>query len=192
MAGRLACVWPFAIRTGSRAIIVQNAVAHEEGLGEPWLRRRLFWADREGYEAEIMPAFMSLEGARQRHLGSSPNPERYDPQCWIEEAAMLARPGQDRIQSDLFYDYRNNVAAYPQWQAWLRHRQPPLLVTWGRYDPSFAVAGAHAYQRDVPDAEVHLLDAGHFPLDERLDDIAALIRGFLGRRLSEFRAGEPT
>lgn len=181
-----------AVRRPERieAILVQNAVCHEDGLGPLWESRKRFWADRPRFEAAVMPAYLSLQVARQRHLGSSPNPERYDPSQWLEEVALLQRHGQDRIQSDLFYDYRTNVAAYPHWQAWLRQFQPPLLVTWGRYDPSFAVAGAEAYRRDVPDAEVHVLDAGHFPLEERLDDIALLIRGFLGRRLQNRNHGE--
>ena len=89
------------------------------------------------------------------------------------------RPGQVEIQSDLFYDYRTNVARYPAWQAWLRQEQPPALVLWGRYDPSFQVAEAEAYRRDLPSAEIHLLDAGHFALDEKADEIARLIRTFL-------------
>lgn len=164
-----------------RAIVVQNAVAHEEGLGPLWEARKAFWTDRAAHEQKVISAFTSLEGARQRHIGSSPRPERYNPDTWIDEAAMLTRPGQTRIQAELFYDYRSNVAAYPDWQAWLRRHSPPLLVVWGRYDPSFTVAGAHAYARDVPDAEIHILDAGHFALDEKLDEIAALIRDFLGR-----------
>jgi pimeloyl-ACP methyl ester carboxylesterase len=164
-----------------RAIVVQNAVAHEEGLGPLWEARKAFWIDRAAHEQKVISAFTSLEGARQRHIGRSPRPERYNPDTWIDEAAMLSRPGQARIQADLFYDYRTNVAAYPDWQAWLRRHLPPLLVVWGRYDPSFTVAGAHAYASDVPDAEIHVLDAGHFALDEKLDEIAALIRDFLGR-----------
>lgn len=167
-----------------RAIIVQNAVAHEEGLGPLWEARRAFWADRAACEQQVISAFLSREGARQRHIGCSPRPERYDPDSWTDEVAMLSRAGQGRIQSDLFYDYQTNLAAYPAWQAWLREHRPPLLVAWGRYDPSFTVAGAHAYAHDVPDAEVHILDTGHFALDERLDEIAALIRDFLGRRLT--------
>lgn len=164
-----------------RAIIVQNAVAHEEGLGPLWEARKAFWTDRAAHEQKVISTFTSLEGARQRHIGCSPRPERYNPDTWTDEAAMLSRPGQARIQADLFYDYRTNVAAYPDWQAWLRRHSPPLLVVWGRYDPSFTVAGAHAYARDVPDAEIHILDAGHFALDEKLDEIVALIRDFLGR-----------
>ena len=162
-----------------RAIIVQNAVSHEEGLGPLWEARRAFWLDRAAYEKTVAAAFTSLEGARQRHVGCSPHPERYNPDSWTDEAAMLSRPGQARIQSDLLFDYQNNVAAYPAWQAWLRAHQPPMLVVWGRYDPSFTVAGALAYAGDVPDAEIHILDAGHFALDEKVDEIAALIRAFL-------------
>jgi pimeloyl-ACP methyl ester carboxylesterase len=164
-----------------RAIIVQNAVSHDEGLGPLWEARKAFWVDRVAHEQKVISAFTSLEGARQRHIGCSPRPERYNPDTWTDEAAMLSRPGQARIQADLFYDYQSNVAAYPDWQAWLRRHLPPLLVVWGRYDPSFTVAGAHAYARDVPGAEIHMLDAGHFALDEKLDEIAALIRDFLGR-----------
>jgi pimeloyl-ACP methyl ester carboxylesterase len=165
------------------AMIVQNAVSHEEGLGPLWEARRAFWQDRKAHEEKVISAFTSLEGARQRHIGCSPRPERYNPDSWTDETAMLSRPGQGRIQSDLFYDYQNNVAAYPAWQDWLREHRPALLVAWGRYDPSFTVAGAYAYARDVPDAEIHILDAGHFALDEKLDEIAALVRDFLARHL---------
>jgi pimeloyl-ACP methyl ester carboxylesterase len=99
---------------------------------------------------------------------------------------MLSRPGQRQIQADLFWSYQTNVASYPTWQAWMRQNKPPMLVVWGRYDPSFTVDGAAAYKQAVPDAEVHILDAGHFALDEKLDDIAALIRGFLSRQPPPF------
>ncbi|MDR3519108.1 MAG: alpha/beta hydrolase [Azospirillaceae bacterium] len=176
---RLALAHPERVR----AIIVQNAVAHEDGLGPAWDLRRAFWKDRAAYENKVIPGFTSLEGAKMRHLGSSPHPERYDPETWAWEAAHLSQPGQRQIQSDLFFDYQTNVADYPSWQAWLKGHQPPLLVLWGRYDPSFALAEAQAYKRDVPDAEVHVLDAGHFALDEKLDEAAMLIRGFLAKKI---------
>jgi pimeloyl-ACP methyl ester carboxylesterase len=175
---RLAVAHPARVR----AIIVQNAVAHEEGLGPAWDIRRAFWKDRAAYEDKVIPGFTSLGGCKTRHLGSSPHPERYDPEMWEWEAALLSRPGQREIQSDLFFDYQTNVAAYPSWQAWLKQHRPPLLVLWGKYDPSFALAGAEAYRRDAPDAEVHILDAGHFALDEQADEAARLVRGFLSRR----------
>jgi pimeloyl-ACP methyl ester carboxylesterase len=174
---RLALAHPDRVK----AIIIQNAVAHEEGLGPLWEQRRAYWRDRQALEDKVISSFMSLEGAKARHVGSSPHPERYDPDTWTDEFAALSRPGQRRIQADLLYDYQNNLASYPTWQAWLRRQRPPTLVVWGRYDPSFAVAGATAYGRDVPDAEVHILDAGHFALDEALDQIAAFIRSFLGK-----------
>jgi pimeloyl-ACP methyl ester carboxylesterase len=170
------------------AIIVQNAVAHEDGLGPAWDIRRAFWKDRAAYEDKVIPGFTSLEGARMRHLGSSPRHERYDPEVWEWEAAHLSQPGQRQIQSDLFFDYQTNVADYPSWQAWLKRHHPPLLVLWGKYDPSFALPEAQAYRRDVPDAEVHLLDAGHFALDEKVDEAAMLIRDFLARRKIEVGA----
>ena len=163
------------------AMIVQNAVAHEDGLGPLWVARRAYWADRAAHEAKVISAFTSIEVARDRHVGKSPRPERYDPSTWIDEIAHLSQPGQRRIQADLFYDYRTNVASYPAWQDWLHTHHPPLLVLWGKYDPSFETAEAEAYRRDVPEAEVHILDAGHFALDEAVDEIAGLVRGFLAR-----------
>jgi pimeloyl-ACP methyl ester carboxylesterase len=166
-----------------KGIIVQNAVASEAGLGPAWDIRRAFWRHRAAYEDKVMTAFTSLEGAKARHIGSSPHPERYNPDTWRDEYAQLSRLGQREIQADLFWSYQTNVAAYPAWQAWMAEHKPPLLVLWGRYDPSFAVAGAGVYKAAVPDAEVHILDAGHFALDERLDEIAGLIRDFLARRI---------
>jgi pimeloyl-ACP methyl ester carboxylesterase len=163
------------------ALIVQNAVTHEDGLGPLWETRRAFWADRVTHEAALRENFFSLAATRQRHVGTSPNAENYDPDLWTDEFAFLNQPGQQDIQTDLFYDYRTNVASYPAWQDWLREHQPPLQVVWGRYDPSFQVAEAEAYRRDVPAAEVHVLDAGHFALDEQPDVIAELTRGFLRR-----------
>ncbi|WP_340313638.1 alpha/beta fold hydrolase [Rhizorhabdus argentea] len=164
------------------AVIVQNANAYQEGLGVKWAGIAQYWADRAGHAAQV-DAFTSLEGAKQRHLGNSPNVERYNPDSWADEYAILARPGEREIQADLLYDYRTNVASYPHWQAWLREHRPPTLILWGRYDPSFIVPGALAYRREVPDAEIHILDAGHFALDEATDQIAGLVQDFLSRRL---------
>ncbi len=175
---RLAVAHPERVQ----AMIVQNAVAHEDGLGPLWDARKAYWRDRAAHEGKVIASFTSLAVARDRHLGTSPHPERYDPSAWLDEFAHLSRPGQGKIQADLFYDYRTNVAAYPAWQAWMRQHKPPMMVVWGKYDPSFALAGATAYLRDVPEAEVHILDAGHFALDEAVDPIADLIRRFLVRQ----------
>jgi pimeloyl-ACP methyl ester carboxylesterase len=164
-----------------RGIIVQNANAYEEGLGAKWTGIAQYWADPKAHP-EIFEAFSSLEGAKQRHIAGSPNPERYNPDTWTDEYAILSRPDEQEIQADLLYDYRTNVASYPKWQAWLREQKPPALVMWGRYDLSFVTPGGLAYKRDLPDAEVHVLDAGHFALDEKVDEIAALIIDFLERQ----------
>lgn len=166
-----------------QALIVQNANAYAEGLGAKWTRIARYWQDPARYP-EVADGFVSLEAARQRHLGDSPHPESYDPDSWTEEFAMLSRPGQRAIQTDLLLDYRTNVAAYPAWQAWMRAHRLPTLVLWGRYDPSFIVPGAEAYGRDLPDAEIHLLDAGHFALDEATDAVARLSRDFLARHVA--------
>ena len=162
-----------------RGIVVQNAVAHEEGLGPLWETRKAFWADRPRHEAALRANLLSFDATRLRHVGHTPQPDRYDPDAWHDEFAFLSSPGQIDIQTELFYDYRTNVERYPQWQRYMREHRPPMLVLWGKYDPSFTVEGAHAYRRDVPDAEVHLLEAGHFALDEACDEVAAHTRRFL-------------
>jgi len=169
--------------TRTQALVIQNAVAHEEGLGPLWGTRRAFWADWAANVEKIRANFLSFDAARQRHVGTSPHPERYDPDAWTDEFSFLNRAGQARIQEDLLFDYRKNVASYPAWQAYLKEWQPPLLVLWGKYEPSFAVAGAHAYQRDVPSAQVHILNAGHFALDEAGAQIARLTLDFLSTHL---------
>ena len=161
------------------ALIVQNAVAHDEGLGANWEPRRAFWADRAANERTLRANLLSLDATRLRHVGNDPNITRYDPDLWTDEFAFLSQPQQAEIQSDLFYDYRTNVAAYPAWQRWMREREPRLLVIWGQHDPSFDPSEPEAYRRDVPGAEVHVIDAGHFALDTKADLIAGLVHGFL-------------
>jgi len=122
---------------------------------------------------------LSLATTRTRHVGGDPNVEAYDPDLWNDEFAFLSQPGQAEIQSDLFYDYRTNVDSYPAWQRWMCETQPRLLVIWGKYDMSFELTEPEAYRHDVPTAEVHVLDAGHFALDTAADQIAELVREFL-------------
>ena len=113
-------------------------------------------------------------------MGNDPNVERHDPDLWTDEFYFLNQPGQADIQSDLFYDYRTNVDSYPKWQAWMREKQPRLLVIWGKYESSFDPSEPESYRRDVPKAEVHIVDGGHFALDTAADEIAALVQGFVG------------
>jgi len=163
-----------------QALIIQNANAYKEGLGTKWTGIAQYWADPKAHP-EVFETFVSLAATEQRHTLGTSRRDRYNPDTWTDEFTHLSRPGQHEIQASLLYDYRTNVASYPAWQAWLRERKPPTLVVWGRNDPSFIAPGAEAYRRDLPDAEIHLLDAGHFALDEKNDEIASLIVEFLSK-----------
>ena len=162
-----------------QALIVQDAVAHNEGLGANWATRRAFWADRPANEEALRKNLLSLAVTKTRHVGDDPKSELYDPDLWTDEYAFLNTAEQAQIQSDLFYDYRTNVDAYPKWQAWLQKTQPKLLVLWGKHDLSFDPGEPERYRKDVPNAAVHVLDAGHFALDTKAYEIAALVREFM-------------
>jgi pimeloyl-ACP methyl ester carboxylesterase len=162
-----------------QSLIVQDAVAHDTGLGENWKPRRAFWADRTTYEATLRQNLLSLATTRTRHVGNDPQVDRYDPDLWTDEFRFLNQPGQADIQSDLFYDYQSNVASYPKWQEWMRKTQPRLLVLWGKYELSFDASEPEAFRRDVPQAEVHRVDGGHFALDTAADEIADLVDSFM-------------
>ena len=162
-----------------QSLIVQAAVAHDTGLGENWDLRRAFWADRTKYENALRANLLSLEATRKRHVGSDPNPNRYDPDLWIDEFRFLNAPGQADLQVDLFYDYQANVSSYPRWQAWLRETQPRLLVIWGKYETSFDNSEPNSFRRDVPSAAIYFVDGGHFALDTASNAIADLVDNFL-------------
>jgi pimeloyl-ACP methyl ester carboxylesterase len=162
-----------------QALIVQDAVAHNEGLAANWATRRAFWADRSANEEALRKNLLSLATTKTRHVGDDPNIDSYDPDLWTDEYAFLNAPKQAQIQSDLFYDYRTNVDAYPKWQAWMQKTQPRMLVLWGKHDLSFDPGEPERYRKDVPNAEVHVLDAGHFALDTKADEIADLVRAFM-------------
>jgi pimeloyl-ACP methyl ester carboxylesterase len=165
-----------------QALIIQNANAYKQGLGAKWAGIAQYWADPKSHP-EVYDSFVSLVATEQRHTLGTSHPERYNPDTWTDEYDDLSRPGQREIQADLLYDYHTNVASYPAWQAWLREHTPPTLVVWwGRNDPSFIAPGAEAFKGDLPDAEIHLLDAGHFALDVKNDEIASLILAFLARQ----------
>jgi pimeloyl-ACP methyl ester carboxylesterase len=163
-----------------QALVIQNGNAYNVGLGPKWAKIADFWADPKAHP-EVVDAFLSYEATKQRHLAGTSHPEAYDPHRWADEFAHLTQTGQREIQAALLYDYRTNVASYPAWQVWLRKNRPPTLVVWGANDPSFIAAGALAYRADLPDAEIHLLDAGHFALEEKNDEIAGLILDFMAR-----------
>jgi pimeloyl-ACP methyl ester carboxylesterase len=162
-----------------QALIVQDAVSHNEGLGANWTTRRAFWADRAAHDEALRKNLLSMAATKTRHVGDDPNVELYDPDLWTDEYAFLNAPGQAQIQSDLFYDYRTNVDAYPKWQAWMQKTQPKLLVLWGKHDLSFDPGEPERYRKDVPNAKVYVLEAGHFALDTKADEISMLVREFM-------------
>ncbi len=162
------------------ALLIQNGNIYRAGLGAKWTKIAEYWADPKGHP-EVLNAFLSFNATKDRHIAGTSHPDRYDPDTWINEYADLSRPHQREIQGELLYDYRTNVASYPKWQAWLREHQPPTLVVWGENDRSFIPAGAEAFKQDLPNAEIHLLDGGHFALDEKTDEIAGRILQFMAK-----------
>ncbi len=166
-----------------QALIVQNGNAYEEGLGEFWTPFRAYWKDRTEANAEPLRAFFELPATQWQYTHGVKDPELIAPENWFHDQYLLDRPGNKDVQLALFYDYGSNPPRYPAWQAALREHQPPTLVVWGKNDQIFIAPGAAPYQRDLPDAEVHLLDTGHFALEDHGDEIAERIHMFLSTRL---------
>ncbi|WP_163995944.1 alpha/beta fold hydrolase [Pyxidicoccus caerfyrddinensis] len=165
-------------------IVTQNGNAYEQGLTPLWAPIRALWANRDDAAAEAaVRGIFTREFRKMEHATGIRDSSRVNPDAALLDQLLLERPGVADVQLDLFYDYRTNVASYPAWQAYLRQHQPPLLAVWGQNDPGFAPEGALAFKQDVPGAEVHLLDSGHFALEDHGDVIADHVRGFL-RRLS--------
>jgi pimeloyl-ACP methyl ester carboxylesterase len=165
------------------AVISQNGNAYEEGLGPLWDLFRRYWQQPTPEHRDACRVTMTPDATRGQYTTGA-DPHRLAPDGYELDIAYLARPGSDEIQLDLIYDYRTNVASYPRWQAYLRERRPPTLVVWGKNDPFFLPAGAEAFKRDQPDAEVSFVDAGHFALETHADEIAQRIREFLGRHVA--------
>jgi pimeloyl-ACP methyl ester carboxylesterase len=165
------------------ALISQNGNAYLEGLSEGWNPIQAYWRDPSPENRAALRAFLKPETTQWQYTHGVSNPERLSPDSWTLDSALLARPGNDEIQLDLFGDYQSNVALYPKFQEYLRTRRPPLLAIWGKNDPFFLPAGAEAFRRDVPDAEVRFLDTGHFALETHAPEIAAAMLDFLARKL---------
>ncbi len=165
-------------------LIVQNGNAYEEGLREFWNPIKAYWADGSTAHREALAGVLTLDTTKFQYTDGVKDTSRISPDNWTHDQALLDRPGNRDIQLDLFYDYRTNVPLYPQFQAFLRERKPPTLVVWGKNDQIFPAEGALPYKRDIPDAEMHLLDTGHFALEDKLDEIAPLIRDFLDRKVA--------
>jgi pimeloyl-ACP methyl ester carboxylesterase len=165
------------------AIVVQNGNGYAEGLEGFWDPIRTLWNDPSTANRDKLRPFLGIEGTKWQYLTGVRDPERISPDTWLVDQPLLDRPGNQEIQLALFYDYRTNLDLYPRLQAWFRERKPPMLIVWGKNDPIFPASGATPYLRDLPEAELHLLDTGHFALEEDLYPIAALMRDFLGRTL---------
>jgi len=161
------------------AIVSQNGNAYLEGLSDAWGPWQTYWREPTPEHREACRDSLSPATIRdwQYLLGS--DLQRVSPDGYTLDIAYMARPGADEIQLDLVLDYRSNVALYPEFQAYFRKHQPPFLATWGKNDPAFIPAGAHAYRRDLPNAEIHLLDTGHFALETHAAEIAELMHAFL-------------
>lgn len=177
---------PVGFRLASRrpervkALVVQNGNAYEEGITEFAQILRTFGESPRSTAADTeVRAILTLESTISQYTTGVRDPERLSPDAWTLDQHFLDRPGNDEIQLTLFHDYLSNLKRYPEWHAYFREHQPPTLVTWGKNDPIFGAAGAEAFARDLPNAEIHLLDTGHFALEDHAGIIAGLMSEFL-------------
>lgn len=177
---RLALADPAAIT----AIIAQNGNGYEAGFAESfWKPVREYWRDQNPQTEAAVRQALTLEAIRWQYLHGVPDESAVSPDTWYHDFALVSRPGNDLVQLALFTDYATNPPLYPKLHAYLRDSRVPLLAVWGRNDEIFVPEGALAFADDAPDAEIHLLDGGHFLLESHLDTAAGYIRGFLGRTL---------
>lgn len=167
------------------ALVVQNGNAYEEGLREFWDPIEAYWASGSDEDRDALRGLLSLEATKWQYQHGTRHPEAISPDNWLVVQPLLDRPGNQEIQLALFHDYGTNVPLYPSWQRYLREHRPPTLIVWGANDHIFPAEGAHPYLRDLPDAELYLLDTGHFALEEDGDRIAALMRRFLLEEVGE-------
>jgi pimeloyl-ACP methyl ester carboxylesterase len=165
------------------ALIVQNGNAYDEGLREFWEPLKAYWYEPNEKNKEALRKFLTIEATKWQYTHGVRNESAISPDNWILDQSLLDRPGNKEIQLQLFYDYRSNPPLYPQWQDYFRKYQPPTLVVWGRNDQIFTKEGAVPYQRDLKNIEVHLLDTGHFALEEEGELIADLISRFFLTRM---------
>ena len=167
------------------AIVVQNGNAYDEGLDNAfWQPVKEYWKDKSEAKAAKLRPLLEIGGTQWQYTEGFRDPAAHvSPDAWMLDQAYLDRPGNKDIQLEMFYSYGTNPARYPEWQAYFRKHQPPMLIVWGKNDKIFPAAGATPYLRDLPKAELHLLDTGHFALEEDGDEIARLMREFLGRKV---------
>jgi len=181
---------PIGLRIASRhaervtALVVQSGNAYTEGFTPFWDVLFAHAKDRAGHEAAVRK-LLDEETTRWQYTHGVPEDrlDRLSPETWTLDHTLMTRPGNAEVQLQLFWDYQFNLDLYPEFHQYFRAHRPPTLITWGEHDEIFGADGARAYLRDLPDAELHLLDGGHFALETHGDEIAALMRDFLGRVL---------
>ncbi len=166
------------------ALIIQNGNAYEEGLREFWNPIKAYWKNRTAANADALRKLLTIDATKWQYTNGVRNTEAISPDNWMIDQPLLDRPGNNDIQLTLFYDYGSNPPLYPKWQEYFRKYQPPTLVVWGKNDFIFPAEGAHPYKRDLKNLEFHLLDTGHFALEEDGDVIAGYIRRFLEGKLA--------
>lgn len=169
------------------AIVVQNGNAYDEGLDNDfWKPIKAYWAEPASKEKrDALRGFVTYDATKWQYTVGVKNPELVSPDGPAHDQFLLDRPGNDEIQLDLFLSYGSNPPLYPKWQEYFRTHQPPVLIAWGKNDPIFPAAGAEPYKRDLKAPEFHLLDAGHFALETHGDEIAGLMRAFLGKHVTK-------
>ncbi|TFG58802.1 MAG: alpha/beta hydrolase [Deltaproteobacteria bacterium] len=166
------------------ALIIQNGNAYEEGLREFWNPIKAYWKNKTAANADALRKLLTIDATKWQYTNGVRNTEAISPDNWMIDQPLLDRPGNNDIQLTLFYDYGSNPPLYPKWQEYFRKYQPPTLVVWGKNDFIFPAEGAHPYKRDLKNLEFHLLDTGHFALEEDGDVIAGYIRRFLEGKLA--------
>jgi pimeloyl-ACP methyl ester carboxylesterase len=171
-----------------QALIVQNGNAYEEGLGDFWNPIKEYWKNRSEQNAEPLRKLFTYDATKWQYTNGVRNVESISPDTWTTDQYLLDRPGNKEIQLQLFYSYGSNPPLYPQWQAYFRKYQPPTLIVWGKNDLIFPAEGAEPYKRDLKNLEFHLLDTGHFALEEDGDLIAGYISNFLDKHVKRERS----
>jgi len=177
--------WRLALKHPDRitALVIQNGNAYDEGLKAFWDPIKKYWEDGTDASRNALRSLLTLETTIFQYTDGVSDKSRISPDNWRHDQPLLDRPGNAEIQLDMFYDYRTNLPLYPAVQAWLRAQQPPALIVWGKNDFIFPADGAHPYKRDLKDLEFHLIDSGHFLLEDKPDEVFPLIRDFLDRKL---------
>lgn len=166
-----------------QSLIIQNGNAYEEGLRDFWIPIKKYWNEYKAENGKPLEAFHSPDGLKWQYTHGVKDVSRISPDNWNIDLRHITKPGNNDIQLAMFYDYRTNVPLYPEWQAYFGKYQPPVLIVWGKNDYIFPAEGAYPYKRDLKDLEFHLLDTGHFALEESGTEIAAYIRSFLNRKI---------